>query len=375
MTDTKARQTAGGVNSKASATPDPIAAMLNPDGTLSAEGERSASITDDQVRQLYRMMVIARRIDQEGLNLQRQGEIGLWGPYAGHEAAQVGGALAMAPTDWIFPYYRDFAMAVCRGIQPAAILTIFRGLTHGAWDPYEYRFFPLIISVGTQIPHGVGFAMGCQFDGDQAAVLVSFGEGATSTGDWHEAMNFAGVFKAPVVFLCENNQWAISVPINEQVAGRVVDRAVGYGFPGVRVDGSDALAAFAVIRAAADRARRGEGPYLVEVVAYRTGPHTHADDPTRYRTDADVYAWLREDKDPVARCAERLRQRGAWSDAFEQEVRADADERAATMRRDLLAAQPPHPARIFDLVYEHMPESLRRERDDLLAALEPGGEA
>ncbi len=158
------------------------------------------------------MMAICRRLDQEGLNLQRQGELGLWGPFAGHEAAQVGAALALEPTDWIFPYYRDFAMAVCRGISPASILTIYRGLRHGAWDPREYRFAPFIIPVGTQVPHAVGFALGCKLDREETAVLVGFGEGATSTGDWHEAMNFASVFHVPVVFFCENNQWAISVP-------------------------------------------------------------------------------------------------------------------------------------------------------------------
>ena len=371
MTATKTHPTARG-----DATPaDPIAALLTADGVLSAEGERTAAVSDDQLRQLYRMMVVSRRLDQEGLNLQRQGELGLWGPYTGHEAAQVGAALAMAPTDWIFPYYRDFAMAICRGIDPAAILTIFRGLTHGAWDPPQHRFAPFIISVGTQIPHAVGFAMGCALDGDQTAVLVGFGEGATSTGDWHEAMNFAGVFHAPVVFLCENNQWAISVPTSEQVAGRVVDRAAGYGFPGVRVDGTDVLTVYAVVRAAADRARRGEGPYLVEALTYRTGPHTTSDDPTRYRTDADVAPWRGGDKDPIARCAERLRTRGAWDDAFERETQGDAESRAAAMRGALLEAQPQHPARVFDLVYEHMPDSLKRERDELNAALEPGGDA
>jgi pyruvate dehydrogenase E1 component alpha subunit len=348
--------------------------MLTPDGVLSVEGERAAAIPDVQLRELYRMMVVVRRLDQEGLNLQRQGELGLWGPYTGHEAAQVGAALAMAPTDWIFPYYRDFAMAVCRDIDPAAILTIFRGLGHGAWDPYQHRFAPFIISVGTQIPHAVGFAMGCALDGDETAVLVGFGEGATSTGDWHEAMNFGGVFKAPVVFLCENNQWAISVPTTEQVAGRVVDRAAGYGFPGARVDGTDALTVYAVVRAAADRARRGEGPYLVEALTYRTGPHTTSDDPTRYRTDADVAPWRGDEKDPIARAAARLRARGAWDDAFAQQVQSEADERATAMRTALLAAQPGHPARVFDLVFEHMPDSLKRERDELSAALESGPE-
>jgi pyruvate dehydrogenase E1 component alpha subunit len=348
---------------------DSIAAMLDANGVLTAEAERAANISDEELRTLYRLMVVSRRLDQEGLNLQRQGELGLWGPYAGHEAAQVGAAMAMAPTDWIFPYYRDFAMAVCRGIDPGAIMTIFRGLTHGAWNPNEYRFAPFIIPVGTQVPHAVGFALGCKLDHDDTAVLVGFGEGATSTGDWHEAMNFAAVFNVPLVFLCENNQWAISVPMRQQVSGRIADRAAGYGFPGVRVDGTDVLTVYAVVRAAADRARRGEGPYLVEALTYRTQAHTTSDDPTRYRTEADVEPW--KSKDPIRRCAERLQARNAFDDAFAQAVSEEAEQRALAMRQHLLSAQTPHPASAFDLVFANPPESLLREKAEFIEALEP----
>lgn len=353
---------------------DPVPAMLTQEGVLSESGERQAAVSDEQLRELYRMMVVCRRLDQEGLNLQRQGELGLWGPFTGQEAMQVGAALAMTPTDWIFPYYRDFAMAICRGVDPAAIMGVFRGLAHGGWNPYDYRFGPFIIPVGTQVPHAVGFAMGCALDGEQTAVLVGFGEGATSTGDWHEAMNFAGVFHAPVVFLCQNNQWAISVPIAEQVAGRIVDRAAGYGFPGVRIDGTDVLTVYAVVRAAAERARAGGGPYLIEAVGYRMSAHTTSDDPTRYRTEAEGEPWRA--KDPIARCAERLRGRGAWDDSFEESVRSEAEARATAMRGTVLAAQPGHPSQVFDLVFHNTPESLRRERDELTASLEPeGGDA
>jgi pyruvate dehydrogenase E1 component alpha subunit len=352
---------------------NPFDGLLDEQGVLTAEGERIADVSDAQLRELYRMMVISRRLDTEGLNLQRQGELGLWGPYVGHEAAQVGAALAMESTDWIFPYYRDFAMAVCRGVDPGAILTIFRGLTHGAWNPYEYRFAPFIIPVGTQVPHAVGFAVGCKFDHESTAVLVGFGEGATSTGDWHEAMNFAGVFQAPVVFLCENNQWAISVPLEEQIAGRVVDRAAGYGFPGVRVDGTDALSVYAVVRAAARYAREGHGPTLVESVSYRMQPHTTSDDPTRYRTDAELEPWRGKERDPIERCAERLRSRGALDDAFVSRVNEEADARAAAMRQTVLTATPPHPESVFNLVFANPPASLLRERDEFKASLEQGG--
>jgi pyruvate dehydrogenase E1 component alpha subunit len=350
---------------------DSVATLVGADGALTPEGERRANVPTERLREMYRLMVVCRRLDQEGLNLQRQGELGLWGPIAGHEAAQIGAALAMDRTDWIFPYYRDFAMAVARGIEPGESMTWFRGLTHKAWNPLERNFGPLIISVGTQVPHAVGYALGCKLDNEQKAVLVGFGEGATSTGDWHEAMNFAGVFRPPIIFLCENNQWAISVPIQEQVAGRVVDRAAGYGFPGVRVDGVDVLSVYAVVKAAAERARAGGGPYLIEALSYRLQAHTTSDDPTRYRTEEEVAPW--RERDPLVRCAERLRARDAFDDAFAAQCQQDAEDAASKMRKTLLAATPEHPARVFDSVYRNMPDALRRERDEFLASLEPGG--
>ncbi|MGH2504026.1 MAG: thiamine pyrophosphate-dependent enzyme, partial [Ktedonobacterales bacterium] len=227
-----------------------------------------------------------------------------------------------------------------------------------------------VIPVGTQIAHAVGYALGCKLDGEETATLTCFGEGATSTGDWHEAMNFAGVYKAPVVFLCQNNQWAISVPMSEQVAGRIVDRAAGYGFPGVRVDGADALTVYAVTRMAADHARRGDGPYLIEALSYRLGPHTTSDDPTRYRTEEESAPWRAHD--PIARAEERLRLRGAWDDAFASACQSEAEERATGMRQTLIAATPDHPGDVFGLVFANPPRSLLRERDAFVAELADG---
>jgi pyruvate dehydrogenase E1 component alpha subunit len=364
---------AGGSGSDSGNPDNPLDALLDAEGVLTAQAEREANVSNETLHELYRLMVLCRRLDEEGLRLQRQGELGLWGPIAGHEAVQVAAAKAMAPTDWIFPYYRDFGMGVARGIDPGAMMMWFRGLTYGyaAWNLHQYRFGPGLISVGTQVPHGVGFALGCKLDHEPIAVLVSFGDGATSTGDWHEAMNFAGVFRPPIVFLCENNQYAISMPIQDEVAGRVVDRAQGYGFPGVRIDGTDVLTVYAIVQAAAARARRGEGPHLVEAVSYRLGPHTTADDPTRYRTEAEVAPWRAPERDPVVRCADRLRRRGAFDEPFAQAVQTQAEEAAATLRTMLLAATPAHPGRLFDTIYKNMPESLRRERDEFAASLEP----
>lgn len=365
----KVLETGHGAARQGHAAADPIAAMVDEQGMLTVEAERAAAITDDELRALYRLMALVRRLDQEGLRLQRQGEIGLWGPVEGHEAIQVGAAKAMASTDWIFPYYRDFGMTVARAIDPADAMTWFRGLGHGAWNPREYRFGPGIIQVGTQMGHGVGFAIGCKLDDEPIAVLVCSGEGATSTGDWHEAMNFAGAFHAPAVILCENNQWAISVPLAQQTAGRIADRARGYGFPGVRIDGTDALTVYAVVRAASERARRGEGPYLVEAMTYRYQAHTTSDDPTRYRTETDVAPW--HEKDTLAVTERRLRARGAWDDEFAAQVAAEAEAAAMGMRQGLLTAQTPHPGTVFDHVFANPPEALLREKAAFVAELEP----
>lgn len=350
-------------------TQDPVGSIFSGDGELSASARRKLGLDPDGLRDLYRKMVLIRRADQEALNLQRQGELGLWGQFLGQEAAHVGATMALQPTDWIFPSYREFGMAMCRGIDPAEMLTLFRGLSHGPWDPRRYRFAPLAIPVATQVPHAVGFAMGCRLEGSREVVLVTFGDGATSEGDWHEAMNFAGVFKAPVIFLCQNNYWAISVPLTKQTAGRISDRAAGYGFPGIRIDGNDVLAVYAATGAAAERARRGEGPYLIEALTYRMGAHTSADDPTRYRPQAELDSWT--GKDPVTRYEQWLRGEGLLDDGRVAEIRAEADAMAETMRKKLRATSPPKAAdALFDRVFTNPSASLLQERDEFEASLE-----
>src|SRR6266567_198378 len=237
---------------------DPLRDLFSPAGELTAQGRSRLGLDAAALRELYRNMVLIRR--------------------AGQEAIHVGAMAALRTTDWVFPSYREFGMAMLRGIDPADMLTLFRGLSHGPWDPRKYHFAPLAIPVATQVPHAVGFALGCRLKRSDEVVLSTFGDGATSEGDWHEAMNFAGVFKAPVVFLCQNNGWAISVPLSKQTAGSIADRARGYGFPGIRIDGNDVLGVYAAVMAAADRARQGEGPYLIEAVTYRLGAHTSSDD-------------------------------------------------------------------------------------------------
>src|SRR5438552_5852465 len=245
---------------------DPLRDLFSSAGELTAEGRSRLGLDAAALRELYRNMVLIRRDDEEALDLQRQGELGLWGQYLGQEAIHVGAMTALRTTDWVFPSYREFGMAMIRGVDPADMLTLFRGLSHGPWDPRKYHFAPLAIPVATQVPHAVGFAMGCRLKRSEEVVLSTFGDGATSEGDWHEAMNFAGVFKAPVVFLCQNNYWAISVPLSKQTAGWIAERARGYGCPGIRIDGNEVAGVYAAVRGPPASARAGVGIVLFEVV-------------------------------------------------------------------------------------------------------------
>jgi len=348
---------------------DPVRPLFSPAGELTADARGTLGLSPHELRDLYHKMVWIRRTDQEALNLQRQGELGLWGPYQGQEAIHVGTVAALRPTDWIFPSYREFGMGMCRGIDPAEMLTLFRGLSHGPWDPRRYHFAPLVIPVASQIPHAVGMAMGARFKHGDDVVLSTFGDGATSKGDWHEAMNFAGVFRAPVVFLCQNNRWAISVPLAKQTAGSIAERAQGYGFPGIRIDGNDVLAVLAAVRAAATRARQGDGPYLIEAMTYRMGPHTTSDDPTRYRSETDLERW--NVKDPIPRYREWLQGQGLIDEASLAAINREVETAVEATRNRLKSAPVPAAGEaIFGRVYQHPPDSFLEERQEFESSLE-----
>jgi pyruvate dehydrogenase E1 component alpha subunit len=348
---------------------DPVRALFSPAGELTADARSRLGLGPDELRDLYHKMVWIRRTDQEALNLQRQGELGLWGPYQGQEAIHVGTVAALRPTDWIFPSYREFGMGMCRGIDPAEMLKLFRGLSHGPWDPRKYHFGPLVIPVASQVPHAVGLAMGSRFKHSDDVVLSTFGDGATSKGDVHEAMNFAGVFQAPVIFLCQNNHWAISVPLAKQTAGSIAERAQGYGFPGIRIDGNDVLGVFAAIRAAAARARRGDGPYLIEAMTYRMGPHTTSDDPTRYRSETELERW--RGKDPIPRYRQWLQGQGLLDEAALAAINRDVETTVEATRNRLRSMQgSPAGEVIFGRVYERPPDSFVEERNEFEASLE-----
>ncbi|HEY5516067.1 MAG TPA: pyruvate dehydrogenase (acetyl-transferring) E1 component subunit alpha [Pengzhenrongella sp.] len=331
------------------------------------------TLTDDDLRGLYRDLVLVRRFDSEATSLQRQGELGLWASLLGQEAAQVGSGRALSTHDYAFPTYREHGVAWCRGVDPVNLLGMFRGVNHGGWDPNEHNFHLYTIIIGAQTLHATGYAMGVQRDGNvgtgdpsrDTAVIAYFGDGATSQGDVSEALIFAGVTNSPVVFFCQNNQWAISEPNEKQTRAPLYHRARGFGFPGIRVDGNDVLAVYAVTKRALDSARTGQGPSFVEAFTYRMGAHTTSDDPTRYRISAEVEVW--KHKDPIERFKVWLVHEGKADRAFLDSVAEDADRLGASVRERCLALPDPKGTAMFDYVYAEPHPVMERERAEYLA--------
>ncbi len=350
--------------------------LLTPEGTRVWHPDYHLDLDAQEWLSRYEDLVMVRRLDLEATALQRQGELGLWAPCQGQEAAQVGAARATTPTDRIFPTYREHGMAWVRGVDPVTLLGLFRGTTLGGWDPAEHGFNLYTIVIGDQALHAVGYAMGLQREGSHDAALVCFGDGASAQGDVAEAFVYAAVNDAPVVFFCQNNQWAISEPLERQSRIPLFKRAAGYGFPGVRVDGNDVLAVEAVVRSALERARSGGGPTLVEAFTYRMGAHTTSDDPTRYRTTAEGEAWRL--KDPIERVRALLVREGIVGPARLAEVDARAEALGERMRRECRALPDPPPEALFEHVYAAEHPVMRREREWLAGYLagfaEPGSD-
>jgi len=336
--------------------------LVQPDGRRVLDREHAALVADigpARLRALYEDLVVSRRIDTEATALQRQGQLGLWPPLLGQEAAQVGSARALHPDDYVFCSYREAAVAYCRGVDPGDLTRLWRGAAHHCWDPAEINMTNPNIVVGSQGLHATGYAYAAHLDGAEIAAIAYFGDGASSQGDIAEAMGFAASWGAPVVFFCQNNHWAISAPVRVQSATPIVRRAFGYGIPGVQVDGNDVLAVLAVTRRAIARARGGGGPSFIEALTYRMGPHTTADDPTRYRFDAETEQWKR--RDPIDRLRRLLEREGSWVGEFEARVAARADEVAHRLRTATIDMPDPDPAGLFDHVYA-TPHRLLTER-------------
>ena len=353
--------------------PDPeLVQLLTPDGERVEHPDYRVDFSDEEYRELYRDLVVVRKLDAEATALQRQGELGIWASLLGQEAAQVGSGRALRPQDMAFPTYREHAVLHCRGIDPIMPLGLFRGVDQGGWDSAKYKFHMYTIVIGAQTLHATGYAMGITMDGkvgtdDGEAVIAYFGDGATSQGDVNEAFVWASVFNSPVVFFCQNNQWAISEPLERQTRVPLYQRAHGFGFPGVRVDGNDVLASYAVTRAALDSARLGQGPTMIEAYTYRMGAHTTSDDPTRYRIASEVEAW--QAKDPIARMRAFLERQQIADQDFFTEIADDAAKQAVELRERVLALPDPAPLTIFDNVYPNGDPLLDEQRAQYAAYL------
>ena len=347
--------------------------LLTPEGERVEHPDFTFDGSDEDVAGYLRDMVMTRRLDNEATALQRQGELGLWAPCLGQEAAQVGSGRATRAQDVVFPSYREHGVAWTRGVKPVTLLGLFRGVSLGGWDPHANYFAPYAIVIGTQALHGTGYAMGVLNDGAvgtgdpdrDTAVVTYFGDGATSQGDVNEAFVFANSYTAPVVFFCQNNQWAISEPITRQSKIPLYRRADGFGFPGIQVDGNDVLAVHAVTTWALNRARSGEGPALIEAFTYRMGAHTTSDDPTKYRLAEELETWKL--KDPIERVKAYLARRGVIDQAWLDDLQAEADDMAAEMRAGCLALPDPDMGDLFDLVYAEQTEHLREQQAEYRA--------
>ena len=334
--------------------------LLTPEGERIDHPDYPLDLSAADIRSLYRDLVLVRRIDTEAIALQRQGELGIWASLLGQEAAQIGSGRALSPDDMAFPTYREHGVAWCRGIDPVKLLELYRGVSHGGWAPEEHKFHLYTIVIGSQTLHATGYAMGIQRDGavggDPAsqgphgeAVIVYFGDGATSQGDVNEAFIWASVFNAPIVFFCQNNQWAISEPLEKQSRIPLYQRARGFGFPGLRVDGNDVLACYAVTQKAMQAAREGQGPTLIEAFTYRMGAHTTTDDPTRYRLASELEMWKL--RDPIERVRAYLVRTGQAEPGFFADVDAEAKLLGARVREACRTMPDPPPLAIFDNVY------------------------
>ncbi|MEO7148063.1 MAG: pyruvate dehydrogenase (acetyl-transferring) E1 component subunit alpha [Terrimesophilobacter sp.] len=345
--------------------------LIDADGNaVPVQQRRGYELPDlDMLKELYRRMVIARRWETQVTALTRQGRLSTYPSARGQEASEIGTVMAMQETDWLFPTYRDSIAVGTRGVVTAELLSGFRGNWHCGWDPNEHRIAPQATPLATQILHAVGLATAAKLKGDPIATVAFIGDGATSEGDAHEGFNFAGVWQAPTVFIIQNNQFAISVPIAKQTRARMLaDKAVGYGIPGYHVDGNDVAAVYAVVSEALERARGGGGPTIIECLTYRIDPHTNSDDPSRYRDAADVEAW--KTRDPVTRLEHYLKSEGALDDELRQSIE-DESERIAAAMRDAMNQEPAlDPMELFEHVYNEPRASLVEQRDALKAELD-----
>jgi pyruvate dehydrogenase E1 component alpha subunit len=357
--------------------PEPdLVQLLTPEGQRVSDPRYPLDVTDEEIGALYRDLVLVRRIDTEAIALQRQGELGLWASLLGQEAAQIGAGRALKPHDMAFPTYREHGVAWCRDVDPLTLLGLFRGTNLGGFDPREHNFNLYTIVIGAQTLHAAGYAMGVVRDGAvgtgdpdrDTAVLAFFGDGASSQGDVNESFVWAAAGNLPVVFFCQNNQWAISEPVERQSRVPLYQRASGFGFPGVRVDGNDVLACLAVTRKSLDDARSAQGPTLIEAFTYRMNPHTTNDDPRRYQVGSERETWKL--KDPIERVRAYLTRQAHFDADFFDGVEQEAKKLAEHVRAGCRALPDPTPASVFDNVHVTMPDDLAAQQREFVDFVE-----
>lgn len=344
--------------------------ILDEDGNLDQELE--PDLSDDLLLELHRAMLLGRRFDERMLRLQRQGRIGTFAPVRGQEAAQIGAVAPLRETDWMVPAFREAAAEIYRGRTMESILLYYGGYNQAGAVPENLKNFPDAIPVGTQVPHAVGLGYAIRYRERDDVAMVFFGDGATSQGDFHEALHFAGVFHTPTIFVCQNNQWAISVPRSQQTrAETLAQEGLGHGIPGLQVDGNDLLAVWVAAQEAIDRARSGDGPTLIECVTYRLSLHTTADDPTRYRSEEEVEKW--EQRDPIPRFQRYLQDKELLTEesieALEEEIQAEIKE-VVQSAEDRMKELDQEPLVMFEHLYAELPPYLREQRDELAQELE-----
>lgn len=343
--------------------------LLDPSGRMRDHDDFHADLDAAELVEMYEQMVVTRALDRELVNLQRQGQLALVASCRGQEAAQVGSARACRADDWMTPQYRELGAAVVRGVDPVGIGRFWRSSWHGTNELLKHHITHFSVPIATQCLHAAGLGMGMKIDGDDTVVMCYFGDGATSEGDAHEAMNFAAVFEAPVVFFVQNNQWAISVPVAEQTRSlSIAHKAVAYGMPGVRVDGNDVVGTYAVCHDAVERARAGEGPTLIEAVTYRMEPHTTSDDAGRYLPEGELDHWA--ELDPIARVERHLRSVGELDDETAAAITERATRATTHLREGLWDVPPVEASALFDHVYVTEPPSFAEQRAQLAAETE-----
>ncbi|GAB4410091.1 MAG: pyruvate dehydrogenase (acetyl-transferring) E1 component subunit alpha [Thermodesulfovibrionales bacterium] len=321
------------------------------------------SISNDDIKRMYNLLTLSRIFDQRALTLQREGRLGTYAPILGQEASQIGSAYATEKTDWIFPSFREMGVYITAGYPIYMLFQYWSGDERGMMIPDGLNIFPLCIPVGTQIPQAVGAAMAAKYKGDRVAIICYFGDGGTSKGDFHEGFNIAGVFKLPVVFICQNNHWAISVPRERQTASKTLaQKAYAYGFEGIQVDGNDVFAVYKATKEALDRARGGGGPTFIECFTYRMGDHTTADDASRYRSKEEVEAWRA--KDPILRLRLFMEKKGIWTEEYQKETEQKAKAIVDEAVKKAETIEPPEPEDMFGYTYENLTQRQIKQMKD-----------